>query len=180
MTGRLRLRAASHRPRVLIMLAATRSSAAVAWEAGRSPRRSTPIYRKDERAEEHAPATRPTAGHRAATDGAAGRSRVDAGGAIASGRAASCGSRSSADRVPFAFVNARGELVGMDVELAQRLAQDAWTRRRSTSFRRTSRQMAGLLAEGGSTWRWACPTCPKLVTQVAYSAPYCDGSSALR
>ena len=28
------------------------------------------------------------------------------------------------DRVPFAFVNARGDLVGMDVELAQRLAQD--------------------------------------------------------
>ena len=64
------------------------------------------------------------------------------------------------DRVPFAFVNARGDLVGMDVELAQRLAQDLGANEGRPSSRRTSTRWPGCWPKAASTWRWACPTCP--------------------
>ena len=51
-----------------------------------------------------------------------------------------------ADRVPFAFVNARGELVGLGVDLAERLARDLGATR--VEFVPADyRQMAQLLAE---------------------------------
>ena len=82
------------------------------------------------------------------------------------------------DRVPFAFVNARGDLVGMDVELAQRLAQDLGATR--VDFVPADfGQMARLLAEGRIDVAMGLPYLPELLTQVAYSLPYLDSTLGL-
>ena len=82
------------------------------------------------------------------------------------------------DRVPFAFVNARGDLVGMDVELAQRLAQDLGATR--VAFVPAGfDQMARLLAEGRIDVAMGLPYLPELLTQVAYSLPYLDSTLGL-
>jgi len=82
------------------------------------------------------------------------------------------------DRVPFAFVNARGDLVGMDVELAQRLAQDLGATR--VAFVPADfDQMARLLAEGRIDVAMGLPYLPELLTQVAYSLPYLDSTLGL-
>ena len=82
------------------------------------------------------------------------------------------------DRVPFAFVNARGDLVGMDVELAQRLAQDLGAAR--VAFVPAGLdQMARLLAEGRIDVAMGLPYLPGLLTQVAYSLPYLDSTLGL-
>ncbi len=82
------------------------------------------------------------------------------------------------DRVPFAFVNARGQLVGMEVELAQRLAQDLGATQ--VAFVPADLgQMARLLAEGRIDVAIGLPYLPELVTQVAYSLPYLDSTLGL-
>jgi len=82
------------------------------------------------------------------------------------------------DRVPFAFVNARGDLVGMDVELAQRLAQDLGATR--VDFVPADfDQMSRLLAEGRIDVAVGLPYLPELLTQVAYSVPYLDSTLGL-
>jgi ABC-type amino acid transport substrate-binding protein len=82
------------------------------------------------------------------------------------------------DRVPFAFVNARGQLVGMEVELAQRLAQDLGATQ--VDFVPADlAQMARLLAEGRIDVALGLPYLPELVTQVAYSLPYLDSTLGL-
>ncbi|HEY6134007.1 MAG TPA: cation:dicarboxylase symporter family transporter [Rubrivivax sp.] len=82
------------------------------------------------------------------------------------------------DRVPFAFVNARGELVGMEVELAQRLARDLGAKK--VAFVPADLgQMARLLAEGRIDVAMGLPYLPELVTQVAYSLPYLDSTLGL-
>jgi ABC-type amino acid transport substrate-binding protein len=82
------------------------------------------------------------------------------------------------DRVPFAFVNARGQLVGMEVDLAQRLAQDLGATRVAFVPAELG-QMAGLLAEGRIDVAMGLPYLPELVTQVAYSLPYLDSTLGL-
>ena len=83
------------------------------------------------------------------------------------------------DRVPFAFVNARGDLVGMDVELAQRArarpGRDAGRLRPGGPSTRSP----GCWPKAASTWRWACRYLPELLTQVAYSLPYLDSTLGL-
>ena len=82
------------------------------------------------------------------------------------------------DRVPFAFVNAHGDLVGMDVELAQRLAQDLGATR--VAFVPADfGQMTLLLAEGRIDVAMGLPYLPELLTRVAYSLPYLDSTLGL-
>ena len=74
--------------------------------------------------------------------------------------------------------NARGDLVGMDVELAQRLAQDLGATR--VAFVPADfDQMARLLAEGRIDVAMGLPYLPELLTQVAYSLPYLDSTLGL-
>jgi Na+/H+-dicarboxylate symporter len=82
------------------------------------------------------------------------------------------------DRVPFAFVNARGDLVGMDVELVQRLAQDLGAAR-VVFVPADFRKMADLLADGRIDLAMGLPYLPDLLTRVAYSTPYLDSSLGL-
>ena len=83
-----------------------------------------------------------------------------------------------ADRVPFAFVNARGELVGLGVDLAERLARDLGATR--VEFVPADyRQMAQLLAERRVDIATGLPYLPELLPQVAYSAPYLDSTMGL-
>ena len=82
------------------------------------------------------------------------------------------------DRVPFAFFNARRDLVGMDVELAQRLAQDLGATR--VDFVPADfDQMSRLLAEGRIDVAVGLPYLPDLLRQVAYSVPYLDSTLGL-
>jgi Na+/H+-dicarboxylate symporter/ABC-type amino acid transport substrate-binding protein len=82
------------------------------------------------------------------------------------------------DRVPFAFVNARGDLVGMEVELAQRLALDLGAKR--VDFVPADfRQMARLLAEGRIDVAMGMPYLSELLPEVAYSLPYLDSTLGL-
>ena len=83
-----------------------------------------------------------------------------------------------AGRVPFGFVNARGELAGMEVDLAERLARSLGAAR--VDFVPADfRQMAALLAEGRVDIAMGLPYLPTLLPQVAYSAPYLDGTLGL-
>ncbi|HEY6134303.1 MAG TPA: cation:dicarboxylase symporter family transporter [Rubrivivax sp.] len=77
------------------------------------------------------------------------------------------------DRVPFVFVNARGDLVGMEVELAQRLAQDLGATQVAFVPAELG-QIPRLLAEGRIDVAMGLPYLPELLTQVAYSLPYLD------
>jgi ABC-type amino acid transport substrate-binding protein len=83
-----------------------------------------------------------------------------------------------ADRVPFSFINARGELVGMDIELAGRLARDLGVAR--VEFLPSDfRTMAGLLAEGRIDIAMGMPYLRELLPQVAFSAPYMESRLGL-
>lgn len=83
-----------------------------------------------------------------------------------------------ADRVPFAFVNAGGELVGLGVDLAERLARDLGAKR--VEFVPADYgQMARLLAERRVDIATGLPYLPELLPQVAYSAPYLDSTLGL-
>lgn len=82
------------------------------------------------------------------------------------------------ERVPFGFVNARGDLVGMDIELAQRLAKDLGVARVefvAANFER----LAALLAERRIDVAMGMPYLPELLPLVAYSLPYLDSTLAL-
>jgi ABC-type amino acid transport substrate-binding protein len=83
-----------------------------------------------------------------------------------------------ADRVPFGFLNARGDLVGMDVELAQRLARDLGVSRVEFVAANFS-QLAVLLADHRIDLAMGMPYLPELLAQVAYSLPYLDSTLAL-
>ncbi len=83
-----------------------------------------------------------------------------------------------ADRVPFAFVNARGELVGMDVDLAERLARELGAKR--VEFVPTEyRRMDELLAEGRVDLAVGMPYLPGALAQAAYSLPYLESTLGL-
>lgn len=82
------------------------------------------------------------------------------------------------DRVPFGFVNARGDLVGMDVELAQRLARDLGVPRVEFVAADFGR-LAGLLAERRIDVAMGMPYLSEWLAQVAYSLPYLDSTLAL-
>lgn len=83
-----------------------------------------------------------------------------------------------ADRVPFGFVNTRGELVGLDVELADRLARVLGAQRLLFVPAHYQR-MAELLAEGRVDVALGLPYMPALLPRVAYSAPYLDSTLGL-
>jgi len=83
-----------------------------------------------------------------------------------------------AGRVPFGFVNARGDLVGLDVDLAERLARDLGATRVDfvpADFTR----MAALLASGQVDIAMGLPYLSELLPQVAYSVPYLDSTLGL-
>lgn len=83
-----------------------------------------------------------------------------------------------ADRVPFAFVNARAELVGMDVDLAERLARDLGAQR--VEFVPTEyRRMDELLAQGRVDIAVGMPYLPGALAQAAFSLPYLDSRLGL-
>jgi Na+/H+-dicarboxylate symporter/ABC-type amino acid transport substrate-binding protein len=83
-----------------------------------------------------------------------------------------------AGRVPFAFVNARGDLAGLDVDLAERLARDL-AAKRVEFVPADYRQMAELLAEGRVDIAMGLPYLPSLLAQAAYSVPYLDSTLGL-
>ena len=83
-----------------------------------------------------------------------------------------------ADRVPFGFVNRSGDLVGLDVDLAERLARDLGASRLEfvpADFNR----MADLLAAGQVDIAMGLPYLPSLLPRVAYSVPYLDSTLGL-
>lgn len=83
-----------------------------------------------------------------------------------------------ADRVPFGFVNRRGDLVGLDVDLAERLARSLGATRLQfvpADFAR----MADLLAAGQVDIAMGLPYLPELLPRVAYSVPYLDSTLGL-
>jgi Na+/H+-dicarboxylate symporter len=83
-----------------------------------------------------------------------------------------------ADRVPFSFTNVHGDLVGMDVELAGRLARDLGVAR--VEFVPADfRTMASLLAEGRIDIAMGMPYLRELLPQVAFSAPYMESRIGL-
>ena len=78
------------------------------------------------------------------------------------------------DRLPFAFVNARGELVGMDVELAGRLAQDLGVA--SVEFVALRWDTLGeVVAEGRVDMVMSVPYVTELLPRARFSMPYFDG-----
>lgn len=81
-------------------------------------------------------------------------------------------------RVPFGFVNARGELVGMDIELAQRLAHDLGAQR-VVFVAGDFAAMARWLAEGRVDLAMGMPYLPELLPRLAYSQPYLDSTLGL-
>jgi Na+/H+-dicarboxylate symporter/ABC-type amino acid transport substrate-binding protein len=83
-----------------------------------------------------------------------------------------------ADRVPFAFVNARGDLAGLGVDLAERLARDLGATRLEF-VPADYGQMAQLLAERRVDIATGLPYLPELLPQVAYSLPYLDSTLGL-
>jgi ABC-type amino acid transport substrate-binding protein len=83
-----------------------------------------------------------------------------------------------ANRVPFAFVNAHGDLVGMDVDLAERLARELGATR--VEFVPTEyRRMDELLAQGRADIAIGMPYLPGALPQAAYSLPYLDSTLGL-
>jgi Na+/H+-dicarboxylate symporter len=173
-SGRLRVELRRIAPALLIMLAATLVTVG-GLKLGLAHAIDT-VYRKDEALKNmHLPrATLPVALLAEAPPAEAGSTpalqRIRARGVL---RVAFVG-----DRVPFAFVNARDELVGMEVELAQRLAQDLGATR--VAFVPADLgQIPRLLAEGRIDVAMGLPYLPELLTQVAYSVPYLDSTLGL-
>lgn len=81
-------------------------------------------------------------------------------------------------RVPFSFINARGDLVGMDVELATQLARDMGASR--VEFVPSDfRQMALWVAEGRLDIGLGLPYVAEELGVVTYSAPYLDSTLGL-
>ena len=78
------------------------------------------------------------------------------------------------DRLPFTFVNAQGELVGLDVELAARLASDLGVRAVEFVPIRWD-TLAAAIAEGRVDLVMSMPYVAELLSQASYSAPYLDG-----
>jgi ABC-type amino acid transport substrate-binding protein len=77
------------------------------------------------------------------------------------------------DRLPFSFVNGRGEPVGMDLELAARLAQDLGvTRLELVPLQRG--EVAAALERGQVDAALSMPYVRDLFTRLRFSAPYFD------
>jgi len=83
-----------------------------------------------------------------------------------------------AGRVPFGFRNERGDLVGLDVDLAERLARDLGATRLELVPADFSR-MAALLAARQVDIAMGLPYLPTLLPRVAYSVPYLDSTLGL-
>jgi Na+/H+-dicarboxylate symporter len=83
-----------------------------------------------------------------------------------------------ADRVPFAFVNARGELAGLGVDLAERLARDLGAKR--VEFVPADYRLMGqLLAERRVDIATGLPYLAELLPQVDFSATYLESTMGL-
>jgi Na+/H+-dicarboxylate symporter len=78
------------------------------------------------------------------------------------------------DRLPFTFVNARGELVGMDVELAGRLAQDLGVASVEYFALRWD-TLGDVVAERRVDKVMSVPYVTELLRRARYSMPYFDG-----
>jgi ABC-type amino acid transport substrate-binding protein len=82
------------------------------------------------------------------------------------------------DRVPFSFVNARGDLVGMDIELAEALARDLGLER--VEFVPADFDgMRHLVVEGRIDLGMGMPYVGAALADVSYSAAYLDGTLGL-
>ncbi len=82
------------------------------------------------------------------------------------------------DRVPFAFVNARGDLVGMDIELAGRLARDLGVQR-VVFVPGDFNTLAQTLEQGRIDIAVGMPYLREILPRVAYSVPYLDSTLGL-
>ena len=82
------------------------------------------------------------------------------------------------DRVPFAFVNARGDLVGMDIELAGRLARDLGVQR-VVFVPGNFNTIAQGLEQGRIDIAMGMPYLREILPRVAYSVPYLDSTLGL-
>lgn len=78
-------------------------------------------------------------------------------------------------RVPLSFVNARGDLVGMDVELAEQLAE-ALGVKAVEFYPAHLREMARLVAAGRVDIGMGMPYVAEALPLVAYSPPYLDST----
>jgi len=81
-------------------------------------------------------------------------------------------------RVPLAFVNARGDLVGMDVELAAGLGEVLGVKRLEF-YPVDFRGLARAVAEGRVDLGMGMPIVPEALSLVAFSAPYLDSTVGL-
>ena len=77
-------------------------------------------------------------------------------------------------RLPFTFVNARGELVGFDVELASLIARDLGVPKLEFVPAEWS-EASGLLVDGHVDMLMSVPYLRELLPSIRYSAPYFDG-----
>ncbi len=83
-----------------------------------------------------------------------------------------------AGRVPFGFVNARGDLVGMDIELAELLGKDLGVAR-VEFVPGDFRQMVRWVAEGRVDIGMGLPYTTEALGVVAYSVPYLQSTLGL-
>ena len=83
-----------------------------------------------------------------------------------------------ADRVPFSFTNARGELVGLDIELAEDLGR-ALGVKRVEFVPGDFLQMVRWVAEGRVDIGMGLPYVVQALGSVAYSMPYLDSTLGL-
>jgi Na+/H+-dicarboxylate symporter len=79
------------------------------------------------------------------------------------------------DRPPFTYRNRAGELVGMDVELAGRLARDLGVYRIEFIAATDWAALAALLVENRADVAMGVPYTSALLPLLRYSAPYVDG-----
>ena len=82
------------------------------------------------------------------------------------------------DRVPFAFVNASGDLVGMDIELAGRLARDLGVQD-VVFVPGDFNTLAQMLEQGRIDIAMGMPYLREILPRVAYSVPYLDTTLGL-
>jgi len=81
-------------------------------------------------------------------------------------------------RVPLAFVNARGDLVGMDVELAAELGEVLGVRRLEF-YPVDFRSLAAAVADGRVDLGMGMPFVPEALPVIAYSTPYLESTVGL-